>query len=311
MRRYFPLSFKSRGAARPATLGLLALALALSLALALALALTPLTARAQEPAVPPDPAAQAAPADPVEPVEPVDPVEPVEPVDPFDPVEPVEPVEPAEPAAPANPTAPADSVALVLGEDYREAVTPLPLLAETEPPLELVYIFWYGCGTCRRLDPLVSQFFKTLAPDVKFTSVPALFAPNATWMAHGKLFFALEYLGKEKALHAKVFAAVQDNLDSTGHGGGLTTFPEQLAFAKENGIAEADFAAAYNSPEVERRIQAVLAFVDNLDIDSVPAMGVGGRYSFSISRAGAGRFFQTAEALLEAERARLASPAQN
>ncbi|MDR2459362.1 MAG: thiol:disulfide interchange protein DsbA/DsbL [Deltaproteobacteria bacterium] len=200
---------------------------------------------------------------------------------------------------------------ITLGIDYHPTIqSPWPLLKDTNTPLELVYIFWYGCGTCRRMDPSIDQFAKNLDPDVTFVKIPAMHAPNISWMTHARLFYALDYLGVEKELHQEVFVEVQDRggMDDEGHRlAGLSNLDSMSSFAEKHGIKREDFLAAYNSPEVEARMQSALAFIDNLDIPSVPAMAVDGRWAFTLQGAkGIGYFFQTAIKLLNDDREALA-----
>ncbi|MDR1313703.1 MAG: thiol:disulfide interchange protein DsbA/DsbL [Deltaproteobacteria bacterium] len=217
---------------------------------------------------------------------------------------------PASPAGPSQAGPPAQANPIVEGDDYKALGSVLTLTPEnSEKPLELVYIFWYGCGTCRRIDPAVDQFVRGLPADVRAVRIPAMYEPNPLWMNHARLYYALDTLGKEAELHGRIFAAVQDEggADADGHAAaGLAAFDQMARFAEQNGISSSEFTAAWNSPDTEAKFQRGLAFINNLDLDSVPAMGVNGRYAFPISRGGAARFFDTAQKLLADERARVA-----
>jgi thiol:disulfide interchange protein DsbA len=218
----------------------------------------------------------------------------------------------AAPGAAAPAAQPRAQAPIVEGRDYNAVGTPLKLTPDEEgKPLELVYIFWFGCGTCRRIDPAVTQFFSTLPEDVRAFRIPAMYEPNATWMIHARLFYTLDQLEREQGLHGALFAEVQDNGGTdpgTGHPlAGLTDLESMIRFAESRGIAREEFEAAWNSPETMERYRKALAYIDNLNLDSVPAMGVNGRYGFPIGRGGPGRFFATAQKLLDDERARLAA----
>jgi thiol:disulfide interchange protein DsbA len=175
--------------------------------------------------------------------------------------------------------------------------------------VELVYVFWYGCGTCRKLDPAVDQYLRSLPGDVRAFKIHAMYEPNTLWMTHARLFWTLETLGKEEELHQAIFAEVQDKGGTdpeSGHAMAGLTDPESMArFAESKGIPREEFAAAWNSPETEQKFRKALDYISNLDLDAVPGMGVNGRYAFSISKGGAGRFFETAQRLIEDERGSL------
>ncbi|MDR1038085.1 MAG: thiol:disulfide interchange protein DsbA/DsbL [Deltaproteobacteria bacterium] len=231
----------------------------------------------------------------------------------------------AAPAAPGAPAAvPAQAPAappaasqeaqapITEGDDYKRLAKVLTLTPETpEKPLELVYVFWYGCGTCRRIDAAMDQYVRTLSMDVRAVRIPAMYEPNELWMNHARFYYALNSIGKEAGLHSKIFEAVQSGpADSSGHAlAGLANFDDMARFAEENGISRADFEAAWNSPETATRYQKGLDFINNLDLDSVPAMGINGRFAFPISRGGIARFLETAQKLLADERDRLAREA--
>jgi thiol:disulfide interchange protein DsbA len=217
------------------------------------------------------------------------------------------------PAAPgAMPASPAPPPPISAGDDYKALPTQI-LLTPDDParPIELVYIFWYGCGTCRRIDPAVEQYSLSLPHDVRFVRIPAMFERNATWMNHARFFYVMDQLGREKDLHGAIFAEVQDrggSDPSSGHAlAGLADFDSMARFAERNGIARSDFEAAWNSPETEARFRHALDYINHLDLDAVPAMGVNGRYGFAIAQGGVGRFFETAQKLMADERARLAA----
>jgi thiol:disulfide interchange protein DsbA len=180
---------------------------------------------------------------------------------------------------------------------------------DPDRPLEFVYIFWYGCGTCRRLDPAMDQYVSFLPGDVRVSRIPAMYEGNALWMDHARLFYALDTLGREAALHSKIFEAVQDTgpPDASGHAAaGLANFEQMARFAAQNGISREEFERAWNSPETSARFQRGLAFINNIDVDSVPAVAVNGRYAYTVSRGGIPRFLDTAQKLLADERERLA-----
>ncbi|MDR2349613.1 MAG: thiol:disulfide interchange protein DsbA/DsbL [Deltaproteobacteria bacterium] len=205
------------------------------------------------------------------------------------------------PAAPATPPPP-----LEFGVDYKSTLGPRTLLKDTGKPLELVYVFWYGCGSCRELDPSVDQYAKLLPPDVVFAKIHAMYAPNLLWTNQARLFHTLQYLGKEEELHKEIFKEVQENGGTDGEGralAGLADLDSMLLFAEKHGISKEDFTKAWESPEVEKRFQLALTFIDNLDIDSVPAMAVNGKWAFTVMRGkGRGHFFRTADELLARER---------
>jgi thiol:disulfide interchange protein DsbA len=202
----------------------------------------------------------------------------------------------------------------VEGADYNPSLSPLKYIKDAEEPLELINLFWYGCGTCRQIDPIVDQYKRGLKSDVVFKKIHTMYAPNPLWMIHAQLFHTLDYMGKEAELHKDIFVEVQENGGTDGEGhqlAGLTDLISAADFAARKGIPREDFIAAWNSPEVKARMDHALTFIDNLNLDSVPAFVVNGKWSFPIIRGkGLGHFFQTAEKLMADERELLAKSGQ-
>jgi thiol:disulfide interchange protein DsbA len=207
-------------------------------------------------------------------------------------------------AAPLPKSNPADSI--VEGVDYRATLSPLKYDKNASEPYELVNLFWYGCGTCRQIDQNVDEFARILSPDVNFVKIHTMYAPNPAWMVHAHLYHTMDYLGKEKELRKEIFAEVQERggYSPDGHPlAGLTDLESSANFAAKHGIPKEEFIAAWNSPEVKARMDHALTFINNLNLDSVPAMAVNGKWTFNIVRGkGLGHFFQTAARLLAMEK---------
>jgi thiol:disulfide interchange protein DsbA len=205
----------------------------------------------------------------------------------------------------ASENKPQEKLEFVPGRDYREIPKPRRLFAEPADQVELVYIFWYACGTCRTLDPMIKQYEMSIPAGVVFRRIPALYAPNQFWMAHGQLFYTLEALGKETELHQAVFETVQRPTDPNHpkhESGGLTDLGSILEFAESKGISRQDFLKAWESKEVKDNIDRALSFTNNLNINAVPSMAIDGRYTFSITKKGPSFLLATAEYLINKEK---------
>ncbi|HEU4592540.1 MAG TPA: thiol:disulfide interchange protein DsbA/DsbL [Steroidobacteraceae bacterium] len=144
-------------------------------------------------------------------------------------------------------------------------------------------VFWYGCGHCYALDPVLEAWKKDKPAFIEFVRIPVIWGPIHE--QHARLFYTLQKLGRED-LHPKVF-------DTIHRGGKMLAAQDkaearalQLAFFKENGVTEQQFSAAYDSPEVEANVRKAMEFTESYGIASVPTMIVGGTYSTSVSQAG-------------------------
>jgi thiol:disulfide interchange protein DsbA len=170
------------------------------------------------------------------------------------------------------------------GTNYK-VVSPSQPTGVAPGKIEVIEFFWYGCPHCFALDPAIANWLKIKPPYIEFVRVPV------TWeevhRAHARLFYTLKGLGKGDELHGKVFAEIHVNRQPLyAPGDPLQTQREQLQFAKDNGISEADFTKAYT----DFGVQTALAHADDLvrryRIDAVPTFVVAGKYETDMQMAG-------------------------
>jgi protein dithiol oxidoreductase (disulfide-forming) len=208
--------------------------------------------------------------------------------------------EPAAPAKPA-PAAPVEESKLekvaplpaagqlptgkwVAGVNYRPLVPAQPTDA-APGKVEVVEVFWYGCPHCYALDPYIESWRKTKPAYVEFKRV------HVTWQAvhqsHAKLFYTLEALGKEEALHSAVFAEMHDKKNFMFMPGDpKETLNAQVTFAKAHGISESDFTNAYNSFTVQTDMAKADDLVHRYHVDGVPLLVINGKYVTDVNMAG-------------------------
>ena len=141
----------------------------------------------------------------------------------------------AEPAAESSPTA--EAVATSVNETVETAETsPLPardiVLPANNPPaaqqtnwqykegdyysvltsaqggsspagkIEVAEVFWYGCGHCYNLEPVIADWEKRLPSDVNLVRIPVMW--NPTNEIHARIFYTAEALGKRPPLCLRV-----------------------------------------------------------------------------------------------------------
>ncbi|HMD59269.1 MAG TPA: thiol:disulfide interchange protein DsbA/DsbL [Steroidobacteraceae bacterium] len=154
--------------------------------------------------------------------------------------------------------------------------------------VEVLEIFWLACPHCYALEPYVNSWLKTKPANVDFVRVPVVW--QDVHRAHARLFYTLQALGKEDALHAKVLSAIFDQRNQLFvPGDAAATQSAQVAFAKANGISEADFLKAYNSFSVQNSLQKAEDIQSRYLIDAVPRFIVNGKYSTDVAMAGGGK----------------------
>lgn len=172
----------------------------------------------------------------------------------------------------------------VAGVNYRPLVPAQPTDA---PPgkVEVVEMFWYGCPHCYALDPYLESWRKTKPPYIDFKRVPITW--QAVHQSHARLFYALQALGKEEAVHADVFAEMHDRKNYMfAQGNDAETLSAQVAFAKAHGISEADFTNAYNSFTVQTGLTKADELMRRYKVEGVPLMVINGKYVTDVNMAG-------------------------
>jgi len=187
-------------------------------------------------------------------------------------------------AAPLAPAGQLPAGKWVAGVNYRPLVPAQPTDA-APGKVEVVEVFWYGCPHCYALDPFIESWRKTKPAYIEFKRVPVTW--QAVHQSHAKLFYTLEALGKEEALHAAVFAELHDKKNYMYmQGDEKETLNAQLAFAKAHGISESDFTNAYNSFTVQTAMSKADDLVHRYHVDGVPLLVINGKYVTDVNMAG-------------------------
>ena len=166
----------------------------------------------------------------------------------------------------------------VEGKHYVRLSQPVATAAGPDK-IELIEFFWYGCPHCAAFEPELDSWVRRLPADVSFKVVPVSFG-GETFVAHQRLFYALEAAGLLPTLHRKVFYAIhveRQRLDKPA---------DISAFLTKNGADAAKVMESYSSFGMQTKIRQANQLVDGYKIDGVPAIGVQGRFYTSGALAG-------------------------
>ena len=154
---------------------------------------------------------------------------------------------------------------------FSELKPALPV--ETEGKIEVVEFFWYGCIHCYNLEPAVEKWEKTLAKDVQFRRVPAVF--NDRWALDASIFYTFEAMGLLDKLHRPFFDAIhRDRLRSDNK-------QEVEAWLQKLGVDTKKFNETMKSFGVQSKMRRAAQMTALYKIDGTPAMAVHGRYTVS------------------------------
>ena len=163
------------------------------------------------------------------------------------------------------------------GKQYVRLSQPLP--AASGGKIEVIEFFWYGCNHCNDFEPMLDAWAKKLPADVQFRRVPVAFREEP-FVAHQRIYYALEAMGQVDALHRKVFYAIHNDRAR------LDKPADISAFMAKNGLDGAKFLDVFNSFSVQTKARQAKQLSESYKIDGVPAMGIHGRYYTSGSLAG-------------------------
>ncbi len=156
----------------------------------------------------------------------------------------------------------------VAGTHYTELRAPVNTPDDSK--IEVLEAFWYGCSHCFRFEPLVADWESKAADDVDFRRFPAMW--NALMKVHAQIYFTAEAMDVIHIVHEPVFDAINVQ--------GNRLQNEKLIgdLFEENGIARADFEAAFNSFSVRTKVNQAEKRMQDYEIRSTPNMIVNGKY---------------------------------
>ena len=156
----------------------------------------------------------------------------------------------------------------VAGTHYTELRAPVNTPDDSK--IEVLEAFWYGCSHCFRFEPLVADWESKAADDVDFRRFPAMW--NALMKVNAQIYFTAEAMDVIHIVHEPVFDAI--NVE------GNRLQNEKLIgdLFEENGIARADFEAAFNSFSVRTKVNQAEKRMQDYEIRSTPNMIVNGKY---------------------------------
>lgn len=150
--------------------------------------------------------------------------------------------------------------------------------------VEVLEVFWYGCGHCAALDPFLENWkTKSKPANIELVRVPVTWSPGH--VMHARLYYTLQAVGRGD-LHPKVFDTIHRGGNMLLGNDEASTFRTQLAWAKANGIAEKDFSDAWQGMAVTVKLQQAAELVRRYKVDGVPLMVVNGKYTTDVGEAG-------------------------
>jgi thiol:disulfide interchange protein DsbA len=150
--------------------------------------------------------------------------------------------------------------------------------------VEVLEVFWYGCGHCYELDPYLESWKKNKPAGIEFVRVPVVWGPGHK--LHARLFYTLQVLGKLESHHTKVFNTIHRGGNMLIGNDEASTLKLQRAWAEANGINGADFEREWNGFAVMTAVQRAEQLTKRYRVAGVPVMFVAGKYQTDVGGAG-------------------------
>ena len=175
-----------------------------------------------------------------------------------------------------------------------------PVRTRDASKVEVVEVFWYGCGHCYNFEPLLQNWHKKQADDVDFWQSPAMW--NGAMTTHARIYFTAKALGVLDDMHDAIFTLMNverkrlvdpDNIENI--------------FA-DFGVERAAFQKTFKSFSVNSQVKQASARARSYKITGTPEIVVNGKYRVSARLAGGQtEMLAVADFLVNKERATLAA----
>jgi len=150
--------------------------------------------------------------------------------------------------------------------------------------VEVVEVFWYGCGACYILDPQLESWKRTKPAAADFVRVPVTWNDNAK--RHAKLYYTLQSLKQLDRLHTKVFDTIHRGGNVLIGRDDASSLAAQRDWAKPNGVDATAFTNTWNSMSVDVKVRQADDLVRRYRAEGTPYMVVAGKYATDVSMAG-------------------------
>tara|TARA_Y100000816_G_scaffold262951_1_gene220966 strand:+ start:672 stop:1310 length:639 start_codon:yes stop_codon:yes gene_type:complete len=155
-----------------------------------------------------------------------------------------------------------------LGKDFGFLSRPLPV--KEDGVVDVIEVFWYGCGHCFNLAPVVSRWSKQKDSTVNFQKMPVTWGP--VHQLHARLFYTIEALGIGEVGHTAVFKAIHKEGNFLSNEKAIINFLEKL------GVEKNDAIKYMNSFSVKQKVKRAIEISKQFKVTATPMFFVDGQY---------------------------------
>lgn len=162
------------------------------------------------------------------------------------------------------------------GKEYTVIKNPIPTTSEGK--VEVMELFWFGCGHCFALEPHVKKWLENKPENAEFKKVPAIFSDR--WEFHARAFYTMQMLKVLDKAETPFFNAI--HIDRTP----MDNIDNLVLFLADYGVTKQEVVDAFDSFAVDSNARSAKAISIRSGARGVPSMIVGGKYLTSVSQAG-------------------------
>ena len=178
-----------------------------------------------------------------------------------------------------------------LGKDFGSLARPLPV--KQDGVVEVIEVFWYGCGHCFNLAPAVSKWSKQKNSSVNFQKMPVTWGP--VHQLHAKLFYTIEALGIGETGHTAVFTAIHKEGNFLSSDGAILDFLEKL------GMDRSETIKYMNSFSVRQKVKRAIEISKQFKVTATPMMFVDGQYRVE-AKGGSSKMLKVVDHVIELQK---------
>lgn len=174
-------------------------------------------------------------------------------------------------------TTPASNARFVAGEHYR-VLNPAQPTSVPPGKVEVVDVFWYGCGGCYMLSPYMEAWSKSKPEVAEYVRMPAPLNPG--WEPQARLYFATKALGIEDQTHRAIFNEYHVERNP------LNTIDLMVEFLGRYDVPADKAREVLTSFSVDSELRAAKVRAGRYRLTFVPAVVVNGKYVVSADQPG-------------------------
>lgn len=169
-------------------------------------------------------------------------------------------------------------------EDYFEGfqyqrINPGEQTNVPEGKVEVVEMFWYGCGHCYAFEPHLHEWLQRKPANVEFVRIPAIFNSKA-WRLHAQAYYTAEVLGLTDKIHGPLLDAIHKDKRQ------LNSEQSLAEFFAGYGVDKKKFSDTMGSFAVQVKVNRAERLTQRYGLTGVPTLIVAGKYRTEGSLAG-------------------------